>query len=541
MTARDEAERGLFHWTTPREERATLARVEPKTGHPTSAHSPTLRVTVSGAATTERGRHRRSRLRSPGFLAAIIAIGAMQLMVTMDGSITLVAIIKIQNEFGLSDAGRSWVLTAYLLTFGGLMLLGGRLGDTFGRKRTFILGVALFTIASVLCGIAWSEASIVVGRLLHGAAAAIIAPTSVSLVATTFPKGPERNTATAVIGGMSSISVVTSLAVGAALTSVSWRLAFLVNVPIGLAVIYLARALPETMQKGKKLDAVGAFLVTLGWISMVFGISIGPQQGWTSPITIGLGVVAVASFAAFVVVERSAENPVVPFSLFLDRNRLATFATIFLAGGVLLALMMLIGLYVQEIMGYSTLRMGLAFTPFVIAVAVGTIVSAQLVTRFSPRVLVIAGGIPVVGAVLYASTFDAGIPYFPNLVLMLVVGGIGVGVVNVPIMLSVIASVGPDLIGPTSAIALALQTLGGPVVLAVIQVIVTARTLSLGGIIGPASSMNPAQLRALDGGYTYGLMWLAAVAVLVGGLALLIGYSAGQVALAQEVKKAAEE
>jgi EmrB/QacA subfamily drug resistance transporter len=479
-----------------------------------------------------------TRLPSRWFVAAVIAIGGMQLMVIMDGSIALVAIPKIQNELGLSDAGRSWVITAYMLSFGGLMLLGGRLGDTFGRKRTFIVGVVLFTIASVMCGIAWNEGSLVVARLLHGAAAAIIVPTSVALVATTFPKGPARNAATAVFAAVSSVSMVASLVVGAALTAVSWRLAFLVNVPIGLLVIYLARTLPETQQARMKLDATGAVLATLGCIAVVFGFSMGPQKGWISAPTIVLGVVALAAFAAFAVVERTAENPVVPFSLFFERNRVATFATIFLAGGVLFTLTVLIGLYVQIIMGYDPLRTGVAFIPFVIAVAIGTVASSRLVTRFPPRVLVIAGGIPVVGAMLYSSTFDARIPYFPNLVLLLVIGGIGIGVINVPLMLSVIASAGVDLIGPTSAIALMLQNLGGPVVLAVIQAVITSRTLSLGGTIGPEESMNPAQLHALDSGYTYGLLWLTGVGILVGGSALLIGYTAQQVALAQEVKKA---
>jgi EmrB/QacA subfamily drug resistance transporter len=465
----------------------------------------------------------------------------MQLMVTMDGSITLVAIVKIQDEFGLTDSGRSWVLTAYLLTFGGLMLLGGRLGDTFGRKRIFIIGVALFTLASALCGLAWDESSIVVARLLHGAAAAIIAPTSLSLVATTFAKGPQRNAATAVLGAMGGVGVVTSLVVGAALTAISWRLGFLVNVPIGLAVIYLARVMPESKQAGIKLDTAGALLATVGWISLVFGISTGPQQGWTSPATILLGAVALTAFATFAMVERRAENPVVPFSLFLDRNRTATFATIFLAGGVLIALTVLVGLYVQEIMGYSTLRMGFAFMPFVFAVATGTLVSSRVVMRVRPRLLVLAGGVPVVGAVLYGSTMNAHTAYFPNLVVMLVLAGIGIGLINVPIMLSVMASVGPELIGPASAIALTLQNLGGPVVLAVIQVVITTRTLSLGGTTGPASSMNPAQFDALDSGYTYGFLWLAVVIAIAGLIALFIGYSAQQVAVAQEAKKAMDE
>lgn len=541
MTARDEAERALFHRTTHRAKRATLTPVEHPTATLSRTHSPTPRVTVSAPATRGRGRHRCSDGPSPGFLPAIVAIATMQLMVIMDGAITLVSIVKIQEELGLSDAGRSLALTAYLLSFGGLLPLGGRLGDTFGRKRTFIVGIALFIIASVTCGIAWNEGSLVIARLLHGAAAAIIAPSCVSLVATTFPKGPQRNAATAVLGAVSAVGVVASLVIGAVLTAVSWRLGFLVNVPIGLAVIYLARALPESKQDGMKLDAAGAVLATVGWTSLVFGFSMAPQDGWTSPVPIILGGLALAAFAAFVVVERKAENPVVPFSLFLDRNRAATFATIFLAGGVLTTLTVLVGLYVQEIMGYSTLRMGFAFTPFVLATAIATVVSSKLVTRYAPRVLVVAGGIPVVGALVYSSTFDADMAYFPNLLTVLVVAGIGIGLINVPIMLSVLASVGSDLIGPTSAIALTLQNLGGPVVLAIIQVVVTARALALGGTIGPASSMNPAQFHALDSGYTYGLLWLAGVCILVGGLALFIGYSAKQVAQAQEVRKAMEE
>jgi EmrB/QacA subfamily drug resistance transporter len=478
-------------------------------------------------------------LPSRWFIAAVVAIGGMQLMATMDGMIALVALPKIQNELGLSDAGRSWVITAYVLTFGGLILLGGRLGDAIGRKRAFIVGVALFTTVSAMCGIAWDGGVLVLARLLQGVAAAIIAPTGMALVATTFAKGPLRNAAMAVLGAIGGVSSVLGLVVGGALTEVSWRLVFLVNVPIGLLVLYLARtALRETQKERMKLDAAGAGLATLACTAAVFGFSIGPEKGWLSPVTIGSGVVALGAFVAFAVVERTAQNPVVPYSLFFDRNRLATFAVIFLAGGVLFTLTLLITLYVQDIMGYSTLRAGVGFIPFAIAVGVGAGTSSRLVTWFTPRVVVIVGGILMLGAVLYTSTFTRGIPYFPNLVLPLVVAGIGIGVINVPLALSLIASVGFDRIGPTSAIALMLRSLGGPVVLAITQAVITARTLHMGGTLGPVKFMNAAQLHALDQGLTYGLRWLAGVVVLVGVVALLIGYSAQQVAHAQEVKKA---
>ncbi|MBI3216570.1 MAG: MFS transporter [Mycobacterium sp.] len=485
------------------------------------------------------GKYYPTWLPSKRFLAAVIAIGGMQLLATMDSTIAIVALPKIQDELGLSDAGRSWVITAYVLTFGGLMLLGGRLGDTIGRKRTFIVGVALFTIASILCGAAWDEATLVIARLLQGVGAAIASPTGLALVATTFPKGPARNAATAVFAAMTGVGSVMGLVVGGALTEVSWRLAFLVNVPIGLMMIYLARtALRETHRQRMKLDAAGALLATLACTAAVFGFAQGPENGWLTPITLGAGLAAAVFFTAFVFVERSAENPVVPFSLFRDRNRLATFSAVFLAGGVMFTLTVLIGLYVQDIMGYSALKAGIGFIPFVIALGIGLGVSTHLVSIFPPRLLVIGGGVLVLAAMIYGSTLYGGIPYFPNLVLPITVGGLGIGMIVVPLTVSAIAGVGFDQIGPVSAIALMLQSLGGPVVLAVIQAVITSRTLYLGGTTGPVKNMNPAQLAALDSGYTYGLLWVAAVAVLVGLVALFIGYTAEQVGHAQEVKDA---
>ena len=478
-------------------------------------------------------------LPSWNFIAAVIAIGGMQLLATMDSTVAIVALPKIQDELGLSDAGRSWVITAYVLTFGGLMLLGGRLGDTIGRKRTFIVGVALFTIASVLCGVAWDEATLVIARLLQGVGSAIASPTGLALVATTFPKGPARNAATAVFAAMTGVGSVMGLVVGGALTEWSWRLAFLVNIPIGLVMLYLAhKTLQETDRARMKLDAAGAILATLACTAAVFGFSMGPERGWLSPLTLGSGAAALLFGLAFLYAERTAENPVVPFSLFRDRNRVATLAAVFLAGGVMFTLTVLIGLYVQDIMGYSALKAGIGFIPFVIALGIGLGASSVLVSKFAPRWLVISGGVLVLGAMIYGSTLNAGIPYFPNLVLPITIGGFGIGMIVVPLTVSAIAGVGFDEIGPVSAIALMLQNLGGPVVLAIIQAVITSRTLYLGGTTGPVKNMDAAQHHALDQGYTYGLLWVAAVAVLVGAVALFIRYTAEEVAHAQEVKDA---
>ncbi|HTH86514.1 MFS transporter [Mycobacterium sp.] len=524
MTALNDAERAAIH----RDAEGGANRSQPLR-FPKSSEYPALEQTSRYPAW----------LPSRRFIAAVIAIGGMQLLATMDSTVAIVALPRIQDELSLSDAGRSWVITAYVLTFGGLMLLGGRLGDTIGRKRTFIVGVALFTIASILCGLAWNEATLVTARLLQGVGAAIASPTALALIATTFPKGPARNAATAIFAAMTGVGSVMGLIVGGALTEVSWRWAFLINIPIGLLMIRLARkTLRETQRERLKLDAAGAILATLGCTAAVFGFSMGPEQGWLSPLTVGSGVAALVFLIAFLYVERTADNPVVPFELFKDRNRVATFAAVFLAGGVMFTLTVLIGLYVQDIMGYSALHAGVGFIPFVIALGIGLGLSSHLVSLFPPRVLVIAGGVLVLGAMLYGSTLNGGIPYFPNLVLPITVGGFGIGMIVVPLTVSAIAGVGFDQIGPVSAIALMLQNLGGPVVLAVIQAVITSRTLYLGGTTGPVKFMDTAQLHALDQGYTYGLLWVAAVAVIVGGAALFIGYTSAQVAHAQEVKDA---
>jgi EmrB/QacA subfamily drug resistance transporter len=524
MTALNEKERAAQKWASARPDR------------PASANT----TRQSETATQRLSRYYPAWLPSYRFIAAVIAIGGMQLLATMDSTVAIVALPKIQNDLSLSDAGRSWVITAYVLTFGGLMLLGGRLGDTIGRKRTFIVGVALFTISSVLCAVAWNDATMVVARLLQGIGSAIASPTGLALVATTFPKGPARNAATAVFAAMTAIGSVMGLVVGGALTEVSWRLAFLVNVPIGLVMLYLARtALRETNRERMKLDATGAMLATLACTAAVFAFSVGPEKGWVSGITIGSGVVAAISAIAFAIVERTAENPVVPFDLFRDRNRLVTFCAILLAGGVMFSLTVCIGLYVQDILGYSALRAGVGFIPFVIAMGIGLGVSSQLVSRFSPRVLTIGGGWLLLLAMIYGSAYmHRGVPYFPNLVMPIVVGGIGIGMVVVPLTLSAIAGVGFDRIGPVSAMTLMLQSLGGPLVLAVIQAVITSRTLYLGGTTGPVKNMTDSQLQALDHGYTYGLLWVAGTAVIVGIMALFIGYTPEQVAHAQEVKDA---
>jgi EmrB/QacA subfamily drug resistance transporter len=472
---------------------------------------------------------------------AIIAITGMQLMSTLDGTIVIVALPRMQAELDLSDVAKSWVITAYVLTFGGLLLLGGRVGDAIGHKRAFLSGVGVFTIASLVCGLATDSVTLIIARAVQGTGAAVAAPTGLALIATTYAVGNARNRALAVSAGMQASGSVLGLVLGGAVTVISWRLAFLINVPIGIVIVVIAvLRISETHHERLKLDITGALLATAGCAAAVLVFTQGPPRAWVDPWVIGAGIAAVVFFVAFLIVERTAEHPIVPFSVFDNRNRVMTFASLFLAGGVMLTVTVMIGLYVQDVMGYSALRAGISFIPFAVAFGLGNVLAARAAPYVAPRWLIIGNGALVLGAMLYGSTLNRGITYFPDLVVLIMVGGFGIGVISVILPLCAIAEVGPREIGPVSAIYLMVYNLGGPLMLVVIQAVQTSRTLFLGGTTGPVKDMTPAQLDALDKGYTYSLLWVAGVAVLVGVAALFIGFSARQIATAQHTREAVE-
>ncbi len=472
---------------------------------------------------------------------AVLAITGMQLMSTLDGTIVVVALPRMQADLDLSDAAKSWVITAYVLTFGGLLLLGGRVGDAIGRKRAFISGVGLFTLASLVCGLATDTATLIAARAVQGIGAAVAAPTGLALIATTYAPGRARNQALAVSAAMQGLGSVLGLVLGGALTVVSWRLAFLINIPIGIAIIAIAAArVNETYRERLRLDLPGALLATAGCSAAVLVFTQGPSHGWTGPLVFGSAAAAVVCFAGVFLVERFAVNPLVPAEVFDNRNRVMTFVALFMAGGVMLTLTVMIALLVQDVLGYSALRAGICFIPFAVAFGVGTVLAARMAPLIAPRWLVIGGGALVWGAMLYGSTLTRDIPYFPDLFTPIVVGGLGIGTIAVILPLCALAEVGPREIGPVSAITLMVYNLGGPVVLVVIQAVQTSRTLYLGGTGGPVKNMTPAQLDALGHGYTYSLLWVAAIALLVGGAALLIGFPADQIARAQHTLEAVE-
>ncbi|MFD4366573.1 MFS transporter [Rhodococcus sp. NPDC058521] len=473
---------------------------------------------------------------------AIIVLSGLQMMVVLDGTVANLALAPLQADLGLSDSGRNWVLTSYALAFGGLMLLGGRLGDAFGRKKMFVAGVGLFTVASLLCGLAINELMLIFARFLQGVGAAIASPTALALVATTFAAGPARNQAIAIFAAMTGIGSIAGLIIGGALTEVSWRLIFLINVPIGVFIVLCAlKALKETAGERLPLDVPGAVLATVAATGVVFALTEGPELGWTSPFVIGSLVFGLVLFAVFLYVERTADNPLLPFSLFADKNRVATFVAIFFAGAVMFTVAAFVALFVQDILGYSPLQAGLAFIPFAFGLGAAATIASRLAVRIQPRWLVVSGATIMVVGLLYGSTLDGSAAYVTNLFVPIIGIGFGVGLAVVPLPLCAIAGVEETEIGPLAAIAQVAQTLGGPLALAVIGAMATSRTLSLGGISAKVSEMNAAQLEALGEGYTFALVGSAGCALIAGCAALFIRFTPAQVAQAQAAEKAAHE
>ncbi|MET4048368.1 MFS transporter [Rhodococcus sp. 1163] len=473
------------------------------------------------------------------FGLAIIVLSGLQLMVVLDGTVANLALAPLQADLGLSDAGRNWVLTSYALAFGGLMLLGGRLGDAFGRKKMFLGGVVLFTVASLLCGLAINEATLVAARALQGVGAAVASPTAFALVATTFAPGPVRNQAIAIYAAMTGVGSIAGLIIGGALTQVSWRWIFLINVPIGIAIAILAMvSLKETAGVRLALDFPGAILGTLGCTGVVLALSEGTELGWSSPLVIGSLLGGLILLGLFLAVERRAENPLLPFSLFANKNRVATFVAIFFAGGVMFCLAAFVALFVQDILGYSPLNAGLAFVPFAFGLGAAAFITSKLVVRIQPRWLVMSGSAIMVGWLLFSvATMNADSSYFPGIFFPVIGIGFGVGMASIPLPLCAIAGVRATEIGPLTAIALVAQTLGGPVALAVVGALATSRTISLGGTTGPATLMNENQLTALSSGYMFALFCCAVAAVVAGLAAFFIKFTPQQVAQAQAAQE----
>ncbi|NMN99821.1 MFS transporter [Gordonia sp. TBRC 11910] len=464
----------------------------------------------------------------------------MQLLLVLDGTVAALALPRIREQLHLSEASGNWIITAYVLAFGGLMLLGGRLGDAFGRKRMFIAGVTAFTLTSLLCGLAQNEWMLVVGRALQGVSAAIAAPTAMALVATTFAPGKDRSTAFAIYAAMTGIGSVAGLIVGGVLTEISWRLVFLINVPIGVLVaVGAVVCLRESQGERLALDVPGAILATLGCTLVVLGINEGPS-GWSSPVVIISLIGGVAALIGFVFVERTAKNPLLPFSLFDNTSRVAALAAILFASAIMMCMAVFISLYLQGILKYTPLQSGLAVVPFAFGLGIAAAIASKLALRIQPRWLVLLGGAIIFVGCVYAASIATGSPsYFPSIGLPVVIIGFGVGMAVIPLTLSVVAGVGATEIGPLTALAQVAQQIGGAVGLVAVGAMVTSRSLSLGGTTAPVEKMTGTELAALASGYGLAFASCAGIAILAGVVVLFMRFTPEEVAEGQAAQEAA--
>lgn len=477
------------------------------------------------------------------FGLAILVLSGLQLMVVLDGTVMILALPRLQEQLGLSSAGSAWTVTAYGLPFAGLMLLGGRLGDSFGRKRMLIVGVSLFTLASALCGTAQNEAWLIAARALQGTGAAIAAPTAFALVASTYAPGPARNQAVAIFGSMVGIGSVGGLVIGGALTQVDWRWIFWINVPIGLLIVWGAMTqLRDTEHRRTGLDARGAVLGTLACAAIVFGATEGPELGWDSPYILTAVIGGLILMVVFVLAERDVPNPLLPWSLFDSRDRVITFIAIFLTSGVLGATTFFVAQFLQNVLGYSPLTAGLASIPFTLGAGVGTAVASKLALYVQPRWLLLVSAIVLSAGLAFGSTLDSSAEYFPTLLILLSVVGFCVGTAIVILPLCVLVGVDMAHIGPLSAVGQMFMNMGTPFAVGLLSPVALSKTLSLDkGATGKVSEMNPHQIEALSSGYTFVLLVCAIGTAVMGLIALTLRYTPAQLAQAQHAQDEAQK
>ncbi|MFF3663831.1 MFS transporter [Streptomyces olivochromogenes] len=406
---------------------------------------------------------------------ALVVIAAAQLMVVLDGTITNIALPSIQTDLDVSASNLSWIVNAYALAFGGLLLLGGRAGDLFGRRRMFRIGITVFTLASVLGGLAPNEELLIGARILQGIGASISAPTALSLIATNFPEGKPRNKAMGVYAAMAGLGSTVGLLLGGVLTDyLDWRWVFFVNIPIGVAVLAGTKVLAEGERNTGRLDVPGAITGTGGLITLVYGITRGGQDGWTDTLALAFFGVAVVLLVLFLVLQMRTTHPMLPLRLFRDRNRAGSYATMLFLGAGMFATFYFLTLYMQQILGYSPVKTGFAYLPFSFGMGMAAGISSKLVARLAPRQ--IAGPGLVVGAagMFWFSRLEPGSSYATHLMPAMFVTALGLGMSFVPMTLGAVSGVRDQDSGIASALLNTAQQIGGALGLAVLTTISTS-------------------------------------------------------------------
>jgi EmrB/QacA subfamily drug resistance transporter len=397
---------------------------------------------------------------------ALAVIAVAQLMVILDASIVTIALPSAQRDLGISDANRQWVVTAYTLAFGGLLLLGGRIADFTGRKRTFVIGLLGFAAASALGGIAPNQALLFAARALQGGFAALLAPAALSLITVTFVAPKERARAFGVFGAVSGSGAAIGLILGGALTEyASWRWCLGVNVPIAiLAALAAVPVVKESRAPGDThYDVPGAVLVTAGLVALVYGFTEAakPNTGWMAGTTLTTLAVAVVLLVAFVVREARADNPLLPLRVALDRNRGGSYLTFLFVAAGLFAMFLFLSYYFQIVLGYSALKSGFAFLPFSVGIIITAGVVSQLLPRVGPKPLMVIGLTMGVVGMLYLTQISPTTSYVTHVLPAEILLSVGLAGVFIPASSTALVGVDPHDAGVASALLNTTQQVGG--------------------------------------------------------------------------------
>ena len=451
---------------------------------------------------------------------ALAVIVAAQFMVVLDIAIVNVALPAIKSDLHFAQDDLQWVISAYAILFGGALLLGGRLADIFGRRLLFMVGLALFSASSLLCGLSWSEGSLIAFRALQGLGGALLAPAALSILMTTFAEGAERNRALGIWGAASGSGGAAGVLLGGFLTSyLSWSWVFFLNVPVGIAVIAAAPyVLGESRGRDehRHFDLRGAATVTSGVMLLVYAMTRATTDGWTSLATTGLLAASVVLLAAFLWIEARSPAPLLPLRMFRLRSLSAANATAALIGGLAFSQFFLLTLYMQRVLGYSAIETGVAFAATTFTIIVFSNVAQRLVTRLGVRVALTSGLLVDAAALSLMTQVPVAGHYFWNLFPALVLSGVGLAFSFVPVTIAGLTGVRREDAGVASGLINASRQVGGAIGLAAVTTIAADYTVTGGG------------LAAVDGGLTQGyqvgflaltLMALAGAAI----AALLLG------------------
>ncbi|MER6354044.1 MFS transporter [Streptomyces sp. NPDC001634] len=447
----------------------------------------------------------------------LFVIVTAYLMVGVDSTVVNVALPDIQQDLHFSRTGLSWVLNAYTLAFGGLLLLGGRVGDIVGRRRALTLGALLFALSSLLGGLAGESAWLLVARALQGVGAALIAPSTLALITTNFPEGPRRHHALGVYSSMAGIGASVGLVLGGMLTSwTSWRWALLINVPIGIAVaVALPRFVTETPRHAGRFDVAGTLTGTAGMTSLVYAFIRVSEQGWSdTQALLGFGTAA-ALLTVFILIESRAGQPIMPLSLFANRNRAGGYAGVLLLPAGMFGAFYFLTLITQQVLGYSPLRAGFAFLPMTLVMFT--------VVRFVPRLLARLGAKPVLltGMALLAVAagwlwrLRPGDGYATGLLGPLLLMGLGVGLSFMPLNATILAGIQPREAGAASGLLQTLQWLGGTLGLSVLVTVFGTATRHATG--------SPAEILTQGAAIAFGVGALIALTALLVSALVITG------------------